>query len=90
MGRLRADVMGFDGAGERFRFGSILTDGDRVMFQAEDGEGHEEMLRIMSTEPIMVEKGEAVYPEDEPERFVRKLELAYRGSRVWATPAVAF
>lgn len=85
---MRSEIQGFDNDGRKFSFGSIEFDGEKVV--ARPTKGHEEMMGITAAEPIMVAGGEAVYPDDEPERFVRSLWLAYSGSRVWALEAVGF
>jgi hypothetical protein len=80
-GRLRAAVKERDTTtAEIILVGYISFDGEKVVISEPA-----RMLAWMAREPIMIDG--ATYPEDEPEKFVRNLHLAYRGSYAWADEA---
>ena len=76
MNRITVSVFILNTDAETVKAGEIRWDGKKITISDEDSL----QLKRAATFPIWLEGGRVVWPQDEPELFMRSLHLMYHGS----------
>lgn len=76
-------IYGLNKTGKDEKIGDIIYDGEKITTSS-----NSRLLKYIATEPITLRDMKQVKPDEEPEKFMRSLYLAYHGSYVRAMRAV--